>query len=60
MRPPRAINPIEFKLGNCTGKPFQKDLQKKVVKDALLHLKELVVPGEIVEKIYVEYQNSVE
>jgi hypothetical protein len=35
MGPSRAIHPVGFTLGDCTGGPFQKDLQRKVVLDAL-------------------------
>lgn len=35
MGPSRAIHLVGFTLGDCTGGPFQKDLQRKVVLGAL-------------------------
>lgn len=35
MGPPRAIHPVGFTLGDCTGGPFQPELQRMVVLDAL-------------------------
>ena len=55
MRPPRAMYPKEFKIGNSLGKPGMKDLQKKVLRDALLQLTEPARPGQIVEREYSEY-----
>jgi hypothetical protein len=55
MRPPRAIYPKGFKIGNSLGKPGMRDLQKKVLRDALLQLTGPARPGEIVELEYPEY-----
>jgi len=55
MRPPRALYPRGFKIGNSLGKPGMKDLQKKVLRDALVQLTEPARPGEIVEREYLEY-----
>ncbi len=55
MRPPRAMYPKGFKVGNSLGKPGMRDLQKKVLRDALLQLKAPARPGEIVEIEYPEY-----
>jgi D-proline reductase (dithiol) PrdB len=56
MRPPRALYPKGFKVGNSLGRPGLRELQKKVLRDALLMLKEPVRPGEIIEKEYPEYE----
>lgn len=37
------------------GKPGQRDLQKKVLRDALLMLTEPARPGQIIEREYPEY-----
>jgi D-proline reductase (dithiol) PrdB len=55
MRPPRAMYPKGFKIGNSLGKPGMRDLQKKVLRDALLMLGGLPHPGEIIEREYPEY-----
>jgi D-proline reductase (dithiol) PrdB len=43
MRPPRAIYPKGFKVGNSLGRPGMKELQKRVLKDALQLLSEKLV-----------------
>jgi len=55
MRPPRAIHPKDFKIGNSLGRPFQRELHKRVLRDALSLLKEPARPGEIIERAYAEY-----
>ncbi len=55
MRPPRAIYPKGFKIGNSLGRPGMRDLQKKVLRDALVMLTEPAHPGEIIEREYPEY-----
>jgi D-proline reductase (dithiol) PrdB len=55
MRPPRAMHPKGFKIGNSLGKPGMKELQKRVLRDALLQLTEAARPGEIIEREYPEY-----
>jgi len=55
MRPPRALCPLGFKIGNALGRPFMADLQRKVLSDALLLLNEPARPGEIIERVYPEY-----
>lgn len=55
MRPPRALYPKDFKVGNSLGKPGMRDLQKKVLKDALLMLTGPAYPGQVIEKEYSEY-----
>ena len=55
MRPPRAIYPNGFKIGNSLGKPNMRDLQKTILMDALRLLKEDTRPGQIVTREYSEY-----
>lgn len=55
MRPPRAMYPRRFKIGNSLGRPFMPELQKKVLLDALMLLKAPARPGEIIEFDYPEY-----
>ena len=55
MRPPRALYPIGFRVGNSMGRPGQRELQKQVLRDALLLLTGPPHPGEIIEKQYAEY-----
>jgi D-proline reductase (dithiol) PrdB len=55
MRPPRAIYPVGFKIGNALGRPGMSELQKRVLKDALMLIKEPPRPGEVVEREYPEY-----
>ena len=55
MRPPRALYPKDFNIGNSLGRSFQRDLHKRVLRDALSLLKEPPRPGEIIERVYPEY-----
>jgi len=56
MRPPRALYPNGFKIGNSLGKPGLRDLQKKILRDALLLLTdETIRPGRILTRDYEEY-----
>jgi D-proline reductase (dithiol) PrdB len=55
MRPPRAIYPKGFKVGNSMGRPGMKDLHKRVLMDALNLLKGPPRPGEVIEIEYPEY-----
>ncbi len=55
MRPPRAMYPKDFKIGNSLGKPGMKELQKKVLKAALRMLSEPAHPGEVIEREFPEY-----
>ena len=55
MRPPRAMYPKDFKVGNSLGKPGMRELQKQVLKDALLMLAGPAYPGQVIEKEYPEY-----
>lgn len=55
MRPPRALYPNGFKIGNSFGKPGMRDLQRRVVRDALNLLTENTRPGKIITVEYPEY-----
>jgi D-proline reductase (dithiol) PrdB len=55
MRPPRAIYPNGFKIGNSLGKPGMRELQKAVLRDALTLLTENIRPGQIVTREYPAY-----
>ncbi|HKP85803.1 MAG TPA: hypothetical protein VJZ26_06890 [Blastocatellia bacterium] len=55
MRPPRALYPKGFKIGNSLGRPGMRELQKRVLRDALMMIKEPPRPGEIIEREYPEY-----
>lgn len=55
MRPPRALYPKGFKIGNSLGKPGMRDLQKKVLLDALNLLTKNTRPGKVETIEYPEY-----
>jgi hypothetical protein len=55
MRPPRALCPVGFKIGNAFGRPAMRELHKRVLRDALALLSEPPRPGEIVDRTYPEY-----
>ena len=55
MRPPRALYPKGFKIGNSLGKPGNRDLQKQILKDALGLFTQNTRPGEFVTNDYPEY-----
>ena len=55
MRPPRALYPRGFKIGNSLGRPAMTDLHKKVLRDALCLLTGPPHPGEVIEREYPEY-----
>jgi hypothetical protein len=58
MRPPRALNPKGFQIGNALGRPNQRELHKKVLRDALSLLREPARPGEVIEREYPEYSSA--
>jgi hypothetical protein len=60
MRPPRSLYPKGFKVGNSLGRPGMKDLQRKVLMDALTLLTRNTRPGEIVTIEYPEYGEQYE
>jgi D-proline reductase (dithiol) PrdB len=55
MRPPRALYPKGFKIGNSLGRPGMRELQRAVLKDALQLLSENTRPGEVVTREYPDY-----
>jgi hypothetical protein len=55
MRPPRALHPQGFNIGNPLGRPRMRELQKRVLRDALLLLKSDPRPGDLIQREYPEY-----
>jgi D-proline reductase (dithiol) PrdB len=55
MGPPRYFTPTGFKLGNCLGGPFQVDLQRKVLRDALRRWEAREEAGTLWERAYPGY-----
>ena len=55
MRPPRAIYPKGFKIGNSLGKPGMRELQRGVLRDALTLLTENTRPGQVITRDYPDY-----
>ena len=55
MRPPRALYPKGFKIGNSLGKPGMRELQKAVLRDALTLLTVDTRPGSIVTHDFPDY-----
>ena len=55
MRPPRALYPKGFKIGNSLGRPNMRGLQRQVLRDALRLLTENTRPGQYVTREYAEY-----
>lgn len=55
MRPPRALYPYGFRIGNPLGKPHLDQLQRSVLKDALELLTRNTRPGSIETAKYPEY-----
>lgn len=55
MRPPRALNPVGFKLGQAFGRAGQRELQRQVLLDALNLLLAPPAPGVIQARRYPEY-----
>jgi D-proline reductase (dithiol) PrdB len=60
MRPPRALYPKGFKIGNSLGRPGMRELQRKVLGDALSLLTQNTRPGEIITREYPEYGEQYE
>jgi hypothetical protein len=60
MRPPRALYPKGFRVGNSLGRPGMRELQRKVLRDALLLVTENTRPGEVVTREYPEYGEQYE
>lgn len=51
VRPPRSVF-VDFPLGHTTGKPFDHELQMKIIKDAFAVLKSIKQPGTIIDLPY--------
>jgi len=51
VKPPRSVF-LNFPMGRQTGKPFDKALQTRILKDAFNALKTITVPGAIVDLPY--------
>ncbi|HKG13138.1 MAG TPA: hypothetical protein VKB12_07355 [Pyrinomonadaceae bacterium] len=60
MRPPRALYPKGFKVGNSLGRPGMRELQRNVLRDALLLLAQNTRPGEVVTREYPDYGEQYE
>jgi D-proline reductase (dithiol) PrdB len=60
MRPPRALYPKGFKVGNSLGRPGMRELQREVLRDALRLLTEDTRPGSFVTREYSEYGEQYE
>lgn len=51
VKPPRSVF-INFPLGHTAGKPFDRELQMKIIKDAFDALKSIKEPGTIIDLPY--------
>ena len=60
MRPPRALYPKGFKIGNSLGRPGMRELQRDVLRDALNLLTENTRPGAVVTLEYAKYGEQYE
>ena len=60
MRPPRALYPKGFKIGNSLGRPGMRELQRAVLRDALNMLTENTTPGKIITREYPDYGEQYE
>ena len=60
MRPPRALYPKGFKIGNSLGRPNMRELQRAVLRDALTMLTENTRPGEVITREYPDYGEQYE
>ena len=60
MRPPRALYPKGFKVGNSLGRPGMRELQRQVLRDALELLRENTRPGEVLTREYPDYGEQYE
>jgi len=60
MRPPRALYPKGFRIGNSLGRPHMRELQRDVLRDALNLLTEDTRPGQVVTREYPEYGEQYE
>lgn len=51
VRPPRPVF-VNFPLGHQCGRPFERELQMTIIKDALNTLNTLQEPGQIIDMHY--------
>ena len=51
VKPPRPVF-VNFPMGHQCGKPFDKELQMSIIKDALNTLKTHEEPGQIIDLPY--------
>ena len=58
MGSPRAIHPVGFLLGDSLGGPFQPELQRHVLLDALRRWEGREEAGNIWELEYPDYQRD--
>jgi len=56
MRPPRALYPKGFKIGNSMGGPGMRELQGQVLREALSLLGENTRPGQVITREYPGYR----
>lgn len=56
--PPRVIAPHHFKMGHSLGGPFQKELQRQVLLDALRRWETREEPGKLWDISYPAYDSS--
>ena len=56
VKPPRSVF-VNFPLGHQTGKPFDRDLQIRIIEDSFEALKSIAEPGAIVDLPY-EWQEG--
>ena len=60
MRPPRALYPKGFKVGNSLGRPGMRELQRAVLRDALNLLTQNTRPGQTITLEYPDYGEQYE
>jgi hypothetical protein len=60
MRPPRALYPKGFRIGNSLGRPRMRELQRTVLTDALRMLTENTRPGQVVTRESPDYGKQYE
>ena len=58
MGPSRAIHPVGFTLGDCTGGPFQNDLQRRVMMDAFRRWEARLEAGVMWDTTYPDYAHD--
>ena len=51
VKPPRSVF-VDFPFGRQCGKPFDRELQRNIIKDALKTLKSATKPAEIIDLPY--------